>query len=222
MFSLYLASFLFGGVLIGASILLGGDDLDADGDFDLDVDADIDVDVDIDADLDIDADHGGGFGDHALEVGDTVGADAAVWLPFLSMRFWTFGTTGFGMVGLLLSFVMSSALLTAAFASVGGLATGWGAAWAFKVLATDSVSGETTTRRFVGQEAKVTLPIRPGARGKIVLDTYSGRLDLVAQTGDGHDLNVGDRVLIASIQDGVADVTRLMPTHHALSEREST
>lgn len=230
MTSLYLASFLFGGVLIGASVLLGGgEDLDVDGDFDVDGDVDLDVaadvDIDVDGDLDLDADagHGGALdhiGDHALEVGDTVGADAALWMPFLSMRFWTFGTTAFGLVGLILSMALSSALLTGAFAAVGGVVSGWGAAWAFRVLATEPVSGETTTKRYIGQEAKVTLPIRPGARGKIALETYQGRLDLLAQTMDGHELGVGDRVLIASIKDGVADVTRLMPSAHALSERE--
>ncbi|MCO4747283.1 MAG: hypothetical protein KC912_20965 [Proteobacteria bacterium] len=233
MTSLYLASFLFGGVLIGASVLLGGgEDLDVDGDFDvdgdldLDGDLDMDVDGDLDIDGDIDADHGGALahvGDTMLEAGDTVGPDAAVWMPFMSMRFWTFGTAAFGLVGLILSVLISSAALTGAFAAIGGITGGWSAAYAFRVLATKSVSGETTTKRFVGQEAKVVLPIRPGKQGRIALQTYQGRLDMLAQTQDEHELALGEAVLIASIRDGVANVTRLRPEALALlSQSEPT
>ena len=78
-----------GGVLIVASIVLG----DTDTDVDLDVDADVDLDVGLDGDQD------------ALIVlkdpGDAV-ADAGIWLPFFSLRFWTFALAGFGASGLLL------------------------------------------------------------------------------------------------------------------------
>jgi membrane protein implicated in regulation of membrane protease activity len=53
---IYLGSLAMGGILIGASLLLGGNDSDADADADADLDADLDVDADADLDVDVDAD----------------------------------------------------------------------------------------------------------------------------------------------------------------------
>jgi hypothetical protein len=222
MTSLYLASLAFGGLLIGVSVLLGGGDLDGDGDLglegDLDLDGDLDFDGELDLDGDVDLDGDGPIGEALATAGDSVGADAAIWMPFLSLRFWTFATAAFGMIGLLLSFVMSSAVATAGFAGLGGMSIGWGAAWSFRHLAQKPVSGETTTLRYVGQEAKVVLSIRPGAQGKIALQTYQGRLDLTAVSNDGRSLDVGDTVLIASMSHGVANVTRLTPGPRPIAE----
>lgn len=225
MTSLYLASLAFGGLLIGVSVLMGGGEVDGDhdlgldGDHDLGLDGDHDLGFDGDVDVDVDGDaHVGGALAHA---GEAVGADAAIWMPFLSLRFWTFATAAFGMIGLPLSLLMSSAVATAAFAGVGGITIGWGAAWSFRYLAQKPVSGETTTLRYVGQEAKVVLPIRPGAQGTIALQTYQGRLDLTAVSNDGRSLDVGDTVLIASMSGGVANVTRLVPGRRAISEGTS-
>ncbi len=57
---IYLGSLAMGGILIGASLLLGGNDsdadADADADLDADMDADLDADIDVDADFDVDVD----------------------------------------------------------------------------------------------------------------------------------------------------------------------
>ena len=65
---IYVATFILGGILLGASLFMGhhsdhdvdgdvdGPDMDLDGDIDVDADIDLDADVDVDADLDLDAD----------------------------------------------------------------------------------------------------------------------------------------------------------------------
>ena len=60
----YITALILGGILLGASLLLGGD-VDADVDLDVDADVDLDADADVDAgDADADAHAGGpGFGD---------------------------------------------------------------------------------------------------------------------------------------------------------------
>ena len=211
MLSLYVGALVFGGILIGASVVLGGDggDMDVDGDIAMDADLDADGLADL---VDVDG------ADNALA---DVGPDAALWMPFLSMRFWTFGLAAFGLTGTLLSAVLSSGLVTAGFAAVSGISAGWGAAWSFRVLATKTVTGETTTARYIGQEARVVLPIKADRPGKIALQTFQGRLDMVARTHDGKDLSVGDTVLIAGVHDGIADVTRLLPGGRAIEDRES-
>ena len=83
---------MFGGVLIGASVLLGDSDHDVDSDLDLDVDHDLDLDHDLDHDLHIDAQAGGGGGILEWSV-----------LPFGSLRFWTFLVESFGLMGSLLT-----------------------------------------------------------------------------------------------------------------------
>ena len=85
----YIFALVLGGVLLGASFLLGGDH-DADGDVDMDADADVDADVDADADIDGDAD--GGHDGH----GDVAGFFGVLG----SLRFWTFFTAFFGLTGL--------------------------------------------------------------------------------------------------------------------------
>lgn len=217
MVALYLASLLFGGVLVGTSVLFGGiKSLAADGAGELDIDsaaeADVIGDVELEgAELDADAD----FGDTTLSVDP---ADVAIWMPFFSLRFYTFGTTAFGMIGLALSFLVQSQLLTAAVAGLGGLGIGWSTAWLFQKLARRPVSGETSTQRYVGHEARVVLPIRPPKQGIVALQTYQGRLDLTAESQDDQALDVGETVLIASIQGGVANVTRLLPSASTTDE----
>ena len=120
MLPLYVGSLALGGVLIIASIVLGDTDTDAD----LDLDADVDLDVGLDGDQD------------ALLVlkdpGDAV-ADAGIWLPFFSLRFWTFALAGFGASGCCSACSTSRAFSRPGSPSTGGI-LGTGAAWVFRQL----------------------------------------------------------------------------------------
>ena len=149
MLPLYVGSLALGGVLIIASIVLGDTDTDAD----LDLDADVDLDVGLDGDQD------------ALLVlkdpGDAV-ADAGIWLPFFSLRFWTFALAGFGASGLLLNVLDVTGFLAAGSPSTGGI-LGTGAAWVFRQLQLTEptgnvglldVNGSTTVLISVGQDKR--------------------------------------------------------------------
>jgi len=203
MLALYLTALGFGSVLIAVSIFFG--DHDADADVDMDVDADIDLDVDIDADLDVEL-------DKDIDLGDIAhgGADA-VWLPFFSMRFWTFFTALFGLAGTLLTLLSVPTLITVLAAVLIGGTLGTGVAYGFRVLKKQQISGETSLARYVGEEARVLIPIRPGARGKIVIEAMAGRVEIMASTRDAETIPIGSTVIIANFEDGVADVTSLLP-----------
>ena len=99
----------FGCVLIGASLVFGGH-------------------VDDHHDLESDHDH------------DTIGAGSEViWLPFLSMRFWTFAAACFGLTGILLTGGGVQEPLTGGISTFMGISLGWVIARFSHTLKTDAV-----------------------------------------------------------------------------------
>jgi hypothetical protein len=189
-------------------------DLDVDHDVDLDVDHDVDLDVDHDVDLDVDhdvdADLDGDIDkDVDLAEGVAEGGSDAIWIPFLSMRFWTFFLATFGLTGTLMTLLAVPALITGLLSLAVGMALGIGAAWFFRQLKRDTVTGETRLSRFEGEEARALLTIRPGQQGKIVVDTMAGRVEMPATTRDPKPIERGQTVIIARVRDGVADVSKL-------------
>ena len=209
MLALYLGTAACGVVLVVVSMLLGGGDADADLDVDADVDLDMDVDVDMDVDADVDfdadvdadadVDHGHG------------GGGLSSWLPLASARFWTFLVMTFGLTGTGLTLLGVPWVVTLVISLVVGAGLGWLAAMLFRTLLKDRVSADTGLSSVIGREGKVVLPVRDGARGKIAVDTLDGRIEMIAVTGDGRDLDRGERILVADVRDGVADVTSLEP-----------
>jgi len=205
-----------GGLLIAASIFMGGGDTDAD------FDADFDVDVDVDADLDVDADHDHDFDvEHDLLEGPQTSGGMAWWLPFLSMRFWTFASATFGGTGVLLSLLETSSTLTFAISAALGIIMGWSVAWMFHQLKKTTTVGEITTTSLQGAEATVMLAMGPGKQGKIRLLFDGSMVDLLANTDDEAVIPRGGRVLIVSAANGVAQVTRLRALDDPLRQLEN-
>ncbi len=201
MLATYLATMIFGGILVGASMLFGGEDAAVDADLDADVDVDLDVDVDADVDVSHDV------GDMVAHAGGA--ASDALWLPFLSLRFWTFALMSFGMTGTLLHFLVGITAIVLPLAIVMGLGIGTSASYVFKRLKTDTVTAETRIEQYIGVEARVLLTVGPERQGKIVIDSLAGQIELMASTLDPKDIPRGSRVLIANVKDGRADVTAL-------------
>lgn len=196
MIGLYVGAALFGGIVIGVSLLFGGGDNDSDHDHDHDHDVEKHLEVDK------------AFDKH-VDLAKDVGKDIQwLWMPLLSMRFWTFFTATFGVTGTLLSLFLSEPL--PAIVSIPfGVGMGYLAAYVFTRLRTDNVSGDTSLGQYAGLEAKVLVPVRPGEIGKIAVQTMSGRVEMPATTRDGTVLDAGAVVLIASVVNGSADVTGL-------------
>ena len=127
-----------------ASIVMGGGNDDFDKDLSLDKDFDFDADVDVDADLDADADLSAATGE----------LDGEGWLPFLSMRFWTFALACFGMSGAIMTALDTSDWVSAPISAVTGIGLGWMIAYVFHRLKQDTVSSNTNTTSLVNQEGK--------------------------------------------------------------------
>ncbi len=136
-------------------------------------------------------------------------AELAGWLPFVSLRFWTFGAATFGLTGGLVSLLPVGEPVPAVLATVVGGAIGVIAASAFRWVGRDVVTSSPSLARFVGEQARVVVAVRPGRSGRVALLTDAGRFELPAVSADLAALEHGDTVLIADVREGVADVTRL-------------
>ena len=110
MLGLYLSALSFGGVLIAASFLFGGD-----------TDHDVDAEGDFDAEPDVGAVADGADG-YTEDLGGA--ASALKSLPFTSLRFWSFGSMTFGLAGTMLTAFVSSSLTVLAMAIAIGFGMG--------------------------------------------------------------------------------------------------
>ena len=199
MLPLYLGSLTLGTVLIGASILFGDTDTDADVDFDADIDADGDffgggLDADNDALLIM------------KDPGDAI-AGAGTWLPFLSLRFWTFALAAFGLAGSLLHLLGVPSLIGAITALLMGGGVGTGAAWVFRQLQLTQVSGNVGMFDVQGKEATVLLPVGPDKMGKVRVMLDGQAVDLPAVSRAEERIERNEKALVVNVADGVAHIT---------------
>ena len=203
MLPLYMFSLAFGGILLGASILLGGKDadgpdLDADGP-ELDADG---VELDADGGLDKDVDPG-------LEAIGTGIGDFIAW-SLRSVRFWTFFLAFFGLTGLALEgleLIGSSVVVAVIAVSMGALA---GFSISAVVRALKEGEGELVADAgsYVGKSAKVLVAPGPNATGKVRVEVRGNTVDVLAST-DETDIAVGDEVLVIEMQGTTARVSKV-------------
>ncbi|MCA9524556.1 MAG: NfeD family protein [Myxococcales bacterium] len=224
MTTLYFVTAVVGGLLVVLSLLGGGSDS---SEAELEASGDLDADADLGAgDSDLGGGHaeiGGGpaevAGAHA-EIGGhaEVGAHGDVsndfhkdlgsetWIPFLSMRFWTFFFAFFGLCGLLLGWLTNVGELTRGLsAGASGFAAGLVVSYLMRYLRRSQVHGGTALPELVGSEAKVLLPISPENPGKIRIERRGEMIDIVASCDEG-TLPIGADVLIISIDGSEAKV----------------
>ena len=191
MLNIYLSCGAFGLVLVAVSALAGGD-------AELDSDVDVDVDVDVELDHDIDG---------AVHVDVSNSVAPGVWLPFLTIRFWTFTLATFGLTGTALSLAGAPLAVHLTTASIVGPATGWVAAWLYQKLKNATTDSTSHLSSMAGLSAEVVLPIRGDGIGKIQLHQRGQFVELPAKCDSSATINIGQKVLIVSISDGCADVT---------------
>ena len=190
--SIYLAAMGFGLVLLASTIFLGDSDLDADTDIDMDPNIDFDAEVDFTVD-------GAGELD-ALNTAEK--KSKSRFIPFLSIRFWTFGLTIFGVTGFILVKMDQGPAVHASLAVAMGVLVGWAAALIFHQLKNTTVDSSTNTDQLAGHQGEVTLTIRTTGAGKVRVRSKEQYLELVATTSHTEDLQIGDKVLILKSQDG--------------------
>ncbi len=147
--------------------------------------------MDVDADVDADGDAEGGA------------------LAFLSLRFWVFFASFFGLTGVLLSALGLGPLATGIAATVLGLFAGSVVTRTVRRLKAREPDSSVGELDLVGERGAVLLPIGPGRIGKIRVALKGRDVELLARlVGDrAVDLPIGTRVRIRSMDaDGAAEV----------------
>ncbi|MBI4950410.1 MAG: hypothetical protein HY908_00105 [Myxococcales bacterium] len=204
-------------LIVGLGVLLiqaafGGKDVEGGAEADADTDADADADAEGEADAGHDLGHGVGHGgaphggDHevALDAGGLVAL-------FVSTRFWIFTLLGFGLSGTILTlFGTLATLLVLPIAAGAGLASGLGAAYAFRALRRSSGRTTEDVASAVGRVARVVVPAAPGRLGRVRIEIGGQTVDLVARA-EGEALERGEEVVIEEVEGETAQVSRVPP-----------
>lgn len=211
--TLYVFALVVGGVLLGASMFLGGGDADGDaGDADLDADH-----GDLGDGGHDHADHGLGHGHHGDA--DHPGVDAAgagdalgflLW-SVVSLRFWTFFLAFFGLTGLALDGfgLVPPGALGPSLAVGTGLLVAWSAMAVLRRLSTGSSSSHATERDYVGKTARVLVPVGPSGVGKVRVRVGGQDVDLLATTDDPAGFRRADEALVIEVDGTRARIARV-------------
>jgi len=188
MLTLYLIALMLGGTLVMATLVLGDHgDGELEADFDIDVDADVDVDADADADS------------------DTVDAADAImsWLPFASIRFWTFFLAFFGLTGSVIEGfgMLSNPVVVAIIAVVVGYISGFSVVKALRSLRETSADSSISEVDYLGANATVMIAVRKGTYGKVRLALKGRDVELLAETEDEDVLAAKQPVMVYAVTD---------------------
>jgi membrane protein implicated in regulation of membrane protease activity len=186
MLTVYILAAIVGGILVLASALLGGEH---------------------------DTHFGGDahFGDTDFHnIGGDDGIHSDIYLPFLSLRFWTYFAACMGVTGLLLTNFTNYSSPVVAIAALGtGLVAGYAVTFVMKAINQRESDSGIKEDHLVGKEARVLVGINSASEGKIRLDVKGELVDMTAFTSEANALLPGDRALVVSIENGKANVVSL-------------
>ncbi len=191
----YIVSAVVAGVLVVLS-LLGVDH--AGGDADVSVDHEFQLGHDL-------------VEGHDMASGHVAAREAANgrWMPFLSLRFWTYLFAGFGTSGLLLTVLAKTPEPVAAIvAALVGLACGFVVSWVMRLLRITESSSSAKQQDMLGKEAEVLVTIRGTTPGRIRLSVKGDLIDFLAVAPDGETIEPGASVVVLEVEGDRANVAR--------------
>ena len=186
MMVIYGVCLIVGGAFVVLSAIggLGGADLG--GDFDIEVEAEADPGLD---DIDIGTD-------------SRSKPFSKRWLPFFSLRFWTFALCFFGLTGLLVTAAQPGLApgLVALIAGLMGLLCGTMAAVVLRSLSRNSVNSLTRPEDLAGQVGTVEIPFDAHSRGKVRLRIRGSTVGFFALTQEDRTFQPGESVLVVGLE----------------------
>ncbi|MBD2109569.1 NfeD family protein [Nodosilinea sp. FACHB-13] len=184
---IYGLCFIVGGIFVLLAAVGGLDGVDIDTNLDFNVEASASVD-DIDAGTQIDQ--------------TLTALRDRWWLPFLSLRFWTFALCFFGLTGLLINLVQPNLAvwLGTLIALLMGLFCGLVAALVLRSLGRQSVSSLIRPETLTGQIATVEIPFDTDSRGKVSLSIAGSTVSFFAITQEDREFRVGETVLVVGME----------------------
>ncbi|UJR85869.1 NfeD family protein [Sandaracinus amylolyticus] len=189
MIYVYVFALVLGGVLLGASMLLGGGDGHADG-----------------------GSHGT-EGAASADGHDAPGGFETFLVAFLSLRFWTFFLAFFGLTGVVLDGLglVPSTIVAAILSLAMGFGAGGGAVWLMRRVRADDSNSAATSQDYVGKTARVLVAFGPGRTGKVRVEVRGSTVDLLAVPIDGASFVLDEEVIVVEMEGTRAKVARLTP-----------
>lgn len=164
-------------------------------------------------------------GDHEgdSDSGDHDG-DAGFWLPFFSLRFYTYFFAGFGTTGLLLKYLTKANPITAAIISGAvGVGSGLGVAILMRILRVTETTTSSKDKDVLGKEGTVLVAIRGSNPGRIRCTVKGDIIDFLATTEQPDSIEPGEKVVVVAMENGRAQVvsTNTIFGEEALPQRTS-
>lgn len=152
---------------------------------------------DASTDVSHDSDHGADHGD-------------GPWVPFLSLRFWTYFATVFGLSGLVLSQISKTPEpMAVSIAAVAGLAVGLIVSYTMRALSRTDLDSSINPADMMGLEVQVLVAVRPGQAGRVRLTLKGEIIDVLATTDGDEAMEAGSRAVIVDLDgDRVKVVSR--------------
>lgn len=204
LFNIYLASFVFGGILVGASLFFGGKDVgDADSEFGP---AGVDLDgavAELAADgLGVDVD---GVDVDGVDKGIAVGGETILPWFLTSFRFWVYFLAFFGLSGVLFSMLLG-AIPTLALSLGLGTSAGLFVAGLIKKFENNTAARSKGAADFIGKSAQVLVAPKNGT-GQIRVRVGKQLVDVLAVTDD--DVQKGDEVLVIEMEGTRARIAKM-------------
>ena len=179
MLLVYAVSAIVAGVLVALSVMGAGHDADHD--------------IHLDAHHDTDGHEGSG----------------GHWLPFFSLRFYTYFFAAFGTTGLLLHFLTKTESgLGIWISAIVGLLSGLGVSLAIRLLRLSETSGSAKEQDVLGKQGEVLVAIRGKTPGRVRCEVRGDIIDYTAITEEDGDIEAGQQVVVVSMENGVAQVMR--------------
>lgn len=166
---------------------------------------------------------GEGGGDGELDLGDAgelgdagnvgIGGQVSSVMQIIPLSSVAIGLAGFGVTGLLATWVGAGALSAFVLAVVVAVVCGALNSVAFSYLRRTSSTSHTKDRSLEGLVGRVSVPINDDHRGRIVVEVQGQRMQLTAAPylkGAGHEpIGIGQQALIVAIDNGVALVSSI-------------
>lgn len=133
--------------------------------------------------------------------------DHDFWLPFFSLRFYTYFFAGFGSTGLLLHYLTQTNPITAAWISgIVGMGSGLAVAILIRILKVTETSTGAKDRDVLGKEANVLVAIRGSDPGRIRCSVRGDIIDFMAFSEEPEPIEAGETVVVVAMEDGRAQV----------------
>jgi hypothetical protein len=205
MLTVYLSCLVVGGVFVALSAMGAlGKDVDVDHDASVEAHAELDAGFEahaLEAAPELDAAHELTLGDASQGLAAREPDSRKLWLPVLSLRFWTFGAAFFGLTGTLLStLTATSAFFVAAMSAATGIGVGTLSAWLVRWLRRP-VGASVRIGDYSGAVGELMLPLRPGGITRIRLRVHERERTMLAVSPDPIELAAGTRVLVLGIDE---------------------